>query len=244
MTTVDRSRLPEERLNRRVRVLAWTTIAYNTVEGVVAIGAGLAAGSVALIGFGLDSGVEVLSALAVSWQFSRGADPRARERVALRLIAVSFLALAAYVAGDAVFSLVGGSEAESSSVGIVLAASSLVVMPILARAKRRVGRELGSVTVHADATQTELCTYLSAVLLGGLLLNATLGWSWADPFAALVIAAVALREGVQAWRGEGCCRPVAAPAAGPACGGCCAPPSGAQRALEVIEVRTHPGQEV
>lgn len=143
----------EERLNRRVRTLAWATIVYNTAEGGIAIAAGLAAGSVALVGFGLDSGVEVLSALAVGWQFSRGADPRARERVALRLIAVSFFALAAYVAGDALRSLLSDREADSSVVGIALAASSLLVMPVLARAKRRVGRELGSASVHADATR-------------------------------------------------------------------------------------------
>lgn len=200
-------------LDRRARLLAWATVVYNTGEGVVAVLAGLAAGSIALVGFGLDSAVEVLSALAVTWQFNGRADARDRERVTLRLIAVSFFLLAAYVAADAARSLLSGSRAEPSTVGIALAVASLVVMPVLVRAKRRVARELGSASVAADAVQTQLCTYLSAVLLAGLLVNATLGWSWADPLVALVIAGVALREGVQAWRGDACC----APAAGTTC---------------------------
>jgi len=196
-----------QELNHRAQRLAWTTIAYNTGEGVIAVLAGLAAGSVALVGFGLDSAIEVLSALAVSWQFNGKADARDRERAALRLIALSFLALAAYVIVDAVRSLLTGGHADPSPVGIALAVSSLLVMPLLVRAKRGVGRELGSATITADATQTQLCTYLSAVLLVGLLLDATLGWTWADPLVALVIAAVAAREGVQAWRGDACCAP-------------------------------------
>jgi divalent metal cation (Fe/Co/Zn/Cd) transporter len=196
-----------EALNRRVRQLARATIVYNTGEGVIAVTAGLAAGSVALVGFGLDSAVEVLSALAVGWQFNGRADARDRERAALRLIAVSFFALATYVAIDALAGLLSGHTAEASTVGIALAASSMLVMPLLVRTKRWVGRELGSLTVAADAKQTELCTYLSAVLLAGLLLNAGLGWSWADPLVALVIAAVATREGLQAWRGDACCGP-------------------------------------
>ena len=196
-------------LNRRAQRLAWATVAYNTVEGLVAVLAGLATGSVALVGFGLDSAVEVLSALAVSWQFNGRADARDRERTTLRLISVSFFALAAYVTVDAVRSLLSGGHADPSPVGVALAIASLLVMPLLVRAKRTVGRELGSATVTADATQTELCTYLSAVLLAGLLLNATLGWTWADPLVALVIAAVAAREGRQAWRGDACCAPTA-----------------------------------
>jgi divalent metal cation (Fe/Co/Zn/Cd) transporter len=194
-------------LLRRARLLAWATIAYNTAEGVVAVLAGLAAGSVALVSFGLDSGVEVLSAVAVSWQFSGRMDPELRERRTLRFIAVSFFALAAYVTVDAVRALLAGNDPEPSHVGVYLAVASLIVMPVLTHAKRRVGRELGSATVTADATQTLLCTYLSAVLLGGLLLNDRLGWGWADPVAALVIAGVAVREGLEAWRGDACCEP-------------------------------------
>ncbi len=198
-------------LQRRARLLAWATIAYNTAEGAVAVLAGVAAGSVALVSFGLDSAVEVLSAVAVSWQFTGKVDPQLRERRTLRLIAVSFIALAAYVTADATRALLGGTHPAPSPVGIALAAASLIVMPVLTTAKRRVGRGLGSATVTADATQTLLCAYLSAVLLAGLLLNGLLGWSWADPAAGLVIAAVAVREGVLAWRGDACCPPTGTP---------------------------------
>lgn len=194
-------------LGRRARLLAGASVAYNVVEAVVAISAGLVAGSVALVGFGLDAVVEVSSGLIVLWQFAHHL-PESRERLALRLMAFSFFALAAYVSVGSVLALVGGAEPDHSPVGIGLAAASLVIMPFLSWAQRRTGRELGSNAVVADSTQTLLCTYLSAVLLGGLLLNSLLGWSWADPVAGLVIAAVAVREGVQAWRGEGCCGPV------------------------------------
>ncbi|MBG0818552.1 cation transporter [Planomonospora sp. ID82291] len=190
-------------LNRRSLHLAYATAGYNLLEGAVAIAAGAAASSAALLGFGLDSFVEVSSAAVVIWQF-RSRLPEARERTALRLIAVSFFALAAWVGVDAVRSLLTEGDADSSPVGIGLAAVSVVVMPLLVAAKRRTGRELGSATVVADSTQTMLCTYLSAVLLAGLVLNAAFGLSWADPVAALVIAAVAVREGVEAWRGEQC----------------------------------------
>lgn len=190
-------------LHRRARQLAYATAGYNLIEGVVAVGAGAAASSTALIGFGLDSFVEVSSALVVIWQF-RSHLPESRERLALRLIGLSFFALAGWVGFESVRALLGRGEADPSPVGIGLAAASLVVMPLLVWAKRRTGRQLGSATVVADATQTLLCTYLSAILLVGLLLNATLGWSWADPLAALVIAAVAVREGVAAWKGEAC----------------------------------------
>lgn len=196
-------------LVRRVRWIVAATITYNVVEAVVAITAGRIASSSALIGFGLDSVVEVLSAAAVAWQFA-GPDPHRRERVALRLIAVSFLGLALFVGVDAVRALLGAVEPQHSTVGIVLAAVSLVVMPFLSWFERRTGRELGSASAVADSKQTLLCTYLSAVLLVGLLLNATLGWVWADPVAALVIAAVAVKEGVEAWRGDACCAPGAA----------------------------------
>jgi divalent metal cation (Fe/Co/Zn/Cd) transporter len=191
-------------LTRRVRLLVAATITYNVVEAAVALTAGAIASSAALIGFGLDSVIEVASASAVAWQFS-GRDPKARERAALRVIAVSFFALAGYVTVESVRALAGAVEAAPSPVGIGLAALSLLVMPVLATAQRRAGRELGSVSAVADSRQTLLCTYLSAVLLVGLLLNALLGWSWADPVAALVIAAVAVKEGRDAWRGEHCC---------------------------------------
>lgn len=189
-------------LERRAARLAWATVAWNVVEAVVAIGAGAAAGSIALVGFGLDSTVEVMSALVIVWQF-RGVSAE-RERRALKLIAVSFFALAAYVTIQAIVELASVSEPSESTVGIGLASASLVVMPVLARAKRRNGALMGSVTVLADSNQTKLCVYLSAVLLAGLVLNATVGWWWADPVAALVIAALAANEGREAWRGETC----------------------------------------
>ena len=193
-------------LHRRAARLAWATVTYNTVEGLVAVAAGMAVGSVALVSFGLDSAIEVASAVAVSWQYAGGgARAREREQRTLRLIALAFLALATYVAADSTHALLGGADPGASPVGIGLAAVSLVVMPALTWAKRRTGRELGSTTVLADSTQTLLCSYLSAVLLAGLVLNAALHWGWADAAAGLVIAAVAANEGVQAWRGDTCC---------------------------------------
>ncbi|OII62687.1 cation transporter [Streptomyces sp. CC53] len=210
---VDASAARRDALTRRIRLLVAATIAYNAVEAVVALTAGTLASSSALIGFGLDSVIEVSSAAAVAWQFSASdhAARQAREQRALRVIAVSFFALAAYVAVDAVRALAGTAEADRSVPGIVLAALSLAIMPFLSFAQRRAGRALGSASAVADSRQTLLCTYLSAVLLVGLVLNAALGWSWADPLAALAIAAVAAKEGRDAWRGEGCCTP-----AGPA----------------------------
>ena len=195
-----------QRLGRRARLLAGASVTYNVVEGVIAVSAGLAASSVALVGFGLDSLVEVSSGLIILWQFSHHL-PESRERIAQRLMALSFFALAAYVTVESLRGLAFGAEPDTSRVGIGLAIASLMIMPFLSWAQRRTGRALGSGAVIADSTQTLLCTYLSAVLLVGLLLNATLGWSWADPIAALVIAAVALKEGREAWRGEGCCAP-------------------------------------
>ena len=192
------------RLGRRAQLLAGASVSYNAVEAVIAISAGMVAGSSALVGFGLDSVVEVSSGLIILWQF-RHRLPQSREQQALRLLALSFFALAGYVAQDSVRALLAGADPDPSPVGITLAATSLAVMPFLSWAQRRTGRALGSNAVVADGTQTLLCTYLSAVLLGGLLLNATLGWGWADPIAGLVIAAVAFKEGRQAWRGEGCC---------------------------------------
>jgi len=197
---------PERRavLSRRVRLLVAATITYNVIEAVIAISAGTIASSTALIGFGLDSVIEVASAAAVAWQFS-GTDPAARERTTLKAIAVSFFALAAYVTVESFRSLVGADAAGHSTVGIALAAVSLLAMPFLSYAQRRAGRELGSASAVADSKQTLLCTYLSGALLVGLLLNSLFGWSWADPIVALVIAAVAAKEGREAWRGEHCC---------------------------------------
>ena len=191
-------------LSRRVRVLVTATITYNLIEAIVAIAAGLVASSTALIGFGLDSVIEVASATAVAWQFF-GRDPEARERTAVRIIAVSLFALAGYVSVESVRSLLGAEAAKHSVTGIALAAVSLVVMPLLSYAQRRAGRELGSVSAVADSKQTLLCTYLSGLLLVGLLVNFLFGWSWADPVVALVIAFVAVTEGRRAWRGQHCC---------------------------------------
>lgn len=195
-------------LRRRIRLIVAGTITYNVVEAIVAISAGAAASSTALVAFGLDSIVEVLSAAAIAWQFS-ARDPESRERIALRLIGVSFFALAAYVLVDTVLSLLSTREAEPSGVGIVLAAVSLLVMPALSWSERRTGRELGSASAIADSKQTLLCAYLSAALLAGLLLNSLLGWWWADSIAALAIAGWAVKEGVEAWRGDACAVPVA-----------------------------------
>lgn len=223
LSTVDVA--SKQRLARRAKLLAGVSVSYNLIEGVIAIAAGVAASSVALVGFGLDSFVEVSSGLIILWQFSHRL-PETRERQALRLIAVSFFALAAYVGFESTRALLFGLEPEPSSVGIGLAIASLIIMPGISFMQRRTGRALGSNAVYADGTQTLLCTYLSAVLLGGLVLNSTLGWSWADPVAGLVIAAVAVREGIQAWKGEGCCAPVAGGDELSSAGcddGCCSP---------------------
>ncbi|OPC77754.1 cation transporter [Embleya scabrispora] len=202
-------------LTKRIRLLVAATITYNVIEAIVAVTAGTLASSTALIGFGLDSVVEVSSAAAVAWQFSATDQGirEAREKRTLRIIAVSFLALAAYVTVDAIRALTGTGEAEHSTPGIVIAALSLAIMPFLSATQRKAGRELGSATAVADSKQTLLCTYLSAVLLVGLVANSLLGWSWADPIAALVIAAVAVKEGREAWRGDTCCGPISTPGA-------------------------------
>ena len=187
-------------LRRRIRLLVAATITYNVVEAIIAISAGTVAGSIALIGFGLDSVIEVSSAAAVAWQFA-AADPERREKAALRVIAGSFFALAAYVTVEALRTLVTGNEPEHSTVGIVLVAVSVLVMPFLSWAQRRAGRELGSASAVADSKQTLLCTYLSAAVLVGLVLNAALGWWWADPVAALVIVVFGVLEGRRALTG-------------------------------------------
>jgi len=208
MTALELALSPARRavLARRVRLLVAATITYNVIEAVVAIGAGTRASSTALVGFGLDSVIEVSSAAAVAWQFS-APDPERRERAALRFIAFSFFALAAYVGVEAVRALAGGGRADHSTVGVTLAAVSLAVMPVLSYAQRRAGRQLGSASAVADSKQTLLCTYLSGVLLLGLVANSAFGWWWADPTAALIIAAVAVKEGREAWLGDTCCAP-------------------------------------
>jgi divalent metal cation (Fe/Co/Zn/Cd) transporter len=189
-------------LLRRATRLAWFTVGWNIVEGIVAISAALIAGSQALLGFGLDSGVESLSASVVLWRlYAEQRDPERAEAVehrALRLIGVAFLVLAAFVAADSIRSLVGRHEPDASIVGIVLTSLSLLVMRWLARSKRQVGIAMGSRAVEADSAQTSACVYLSAVVLVGLVLNAALGWWWADPLAALGVVVFLVREGREA----------------------------------------------
>lgn len=206
LATVELHPARRDTLARRVRLLAATTITYNLAEAVVAIIAGTIASSTALIGFGLDSLIEVSSAGALSWQFSaKDHDVReSRERLTLKLIALSFFALAAYVVFDSVLAFIGTGEASPSPIGVGLAALSLVIMPFMSSAQRRAGRELGSASAVADSKQTLLCTPTCTVLLVGLLANLVFGWAWADPIAGLVIAGVAVKEGLEAWRGEVC----------------------------------------
>ncbi|GAA1953002.1 cation transporter [Agromyces allii] len=195
-------------LQQRIRWIVGFTIVYNLIEAAVAIAAGATASSAALFGFGLDSLVEVLSAAAVAWQFTR-ADPARYEKPTLRVIAFSFFALAAYVGITAVLTIAGAlPEAEHTAVGLAITALSVVVMPVVSWIERRTGRELGSATAVADSRQTLICTYLSAAVLIGLALNSLLGWAWADSLAALVIAVFAVREGVEAWRGDTCATPI------------------------------------
>jgi divalent metal cation (Fe/Co/Zn/Cd) transporter len=195
-------------LVRRGLALNYVTLGYNSLEGLIAIGAGVVAGSIALIGFGLDSLIEVSASGAALWRLYRDRDERYRERaerVALRVIGGLFLALAAYVVADAMRALYQRRAPEESVVGIVLAALSLLVMPLLARAKRQVAFAIGSGALVAEAQQTVFCTYLSAILLAGLLLNATLGWWWADPVAALAMVPIIGREGWEGIQGHSAC---------------------------------------
>jgi divalent metal cation (Fe/Co/Zn/Cd) transporter len=200
----------EERANlvRRGRRLEYFTIAWNSLEGLVAILSGLVAGSIALVGFGIDSLIEVTSGAALLWRLSADVNEEKRERiesVTLRIVGVCFIALTLYVSYDSVTALLHREAPERSASGIVLAIASLIVMPLLARAKRRVARGISSGAMFADARQTDFCVYLSAILLGGLLLNALLGWWWADPIAALVMAPIIGKEGVEALQGKTCC---------------------------------------
>jgi divalent metal cation (Fe/Co/Zn/Cd) transporter len=196
------------RLVRRGRYLEYFTVGYNSLEGLVAVAAGIAAGSIALVGFGFDSVIEVTSGAVLLWRLRADADEARRERVeavSLKVVGVCFLALAAYVGYDSVKSLLRREAPQESVPGIILAVASLVVMPLLVRAKRKVARGINSGALMADARQTQLCTYLSAILLGGLVLNALFGWWWADPAAALVMLPIIAGEGVEALRGEQCC---------------------------------------
>lgn len=188
-------------LHRRVRFIVGFTITYNVIEAIVAVLAGVLASSAALIGFGLDSVVEVLSAVAITWQFTRK-DPERWETVTVKAISIAFFALAAYVSIDAVLALVGQEGPDHSPLGLGITALSLVVMPLLAWIEVRTGRELGSKSVMADAKQLILCIYLSGAVFIGLALDSLFGWWWADSVAALVVAVLAVREGLEAWRGD------------------------------------------
>lgn len=193
---------------RRGRRLEYITLAWNSAEGVAALVAGLFAGSIALVSFGLDSVIEMSSGAALLWRLSLEADPQRRERAerrAHRIVGICFLALAAYVAFDSITALVRREMPQESTFGIAIAAAALIVMPLLARAKRQVARQLASGAMHADSRQSDFCAYLSAILLAGLVLNAVLGWWWADPAAALVMVPLIAREGVEGLRGDRCC---------------------------------------
>ncbi len=192
---------------RHGRRLEYFTIAWNAAEGLVAVVAGAIAGSISLLGFGIDSFIEVTSGSVLLWRMSVDAQVQRRElneRRALRIVGVCFLLLAAYIAYESVLDLWSRRAPEHSIPGIILACISLVVMPLLSRAKRKVGRALGSAAMHADAKQAEFCTYLSAILLAGLLLNALSGWWWADPAAALIMVPIIAKEGTEGLQGKAC----------------------------------------
>ncbi|ODU28203.1 MAG: hypothetical protein ABS80_02785 [Pseudonocardia sp. SCN 72-51] len=189
------------KLHRRVRFIVGFTISYNVIEAIVAIWAGSLASSAALIGFGLDSVVEVLSAAAIAWQFTRK-DPERWEKVTVRAIGIAFFALAAYVTVDAVMALISQEGPDHSPLGLGITALSLIIMPLLAWFEVRTGKELDSKSVMADAKQLILCIYLSGAVFIGLVLNSLFGWWWADSVAALVVAFLAIREGIEAWRGD------------------------------------------
>ncbi len=189
----------------RGRRLEYVTLGWNSLEALLSLAAGLLAGSIALVGFGVDSVIEVSSGAVLLWRLGAGAEAERREQIALRFVGICFLLLAAYVAWDAITSLVHREAPHESYVGIGVAAASLIAMPLLARAKRRVARGLNSGAMQADSRQTDICAYLSAILLGGLLLNALFGWWWADPIAALVMVPLIAKEGIEGVRGKTCC---------------------------------------
>lgn len=202
------SALDRQAVARRGKQLEYFTIAWNTLEGLVAVVAGAFAGSISLVGFGIDSFIEVTSGGVLLWRMRVDADVRKREqreKLSLRIVGICFLALAAYVGYESISDLISRKSPERSIPGIILACVSLVVMPLLSRAKKKVGNELGSAAMRADARQTDFCVYLSVILLLGLLLNAALGWWWADPAAALIMVPLIAKEGVEAMEGETCC---------------------------------------
>jgi divalent metal cation (Fe/Co/Zn/Cd) transporter len=194
------------RLARRAKLLSWASLAYMGLEGAVAVVAGIVAGSIALIGFGIDSAIEGFASVVIVWRFtgSRALSHKAEER-AQKLVAIQFFILAPYVGVEAIRALVSGDRPDESIVGIALAASSLVVMPLLGRAKQRIGRRIGSSATASEGKQNLLCAYLAAALLVGLLGNALVGAWWLDSIVALLIAYVAIQEGREAWRGDACC---------------------------------------
>jgi divalent metal cation (Fe/Co/Zn/Cd) transporter len=201
--------LDRQAVARRGKQLEYFTIAWNSLEGFVALVAGALAGSISLVGFGIDSFIEVTSGGVLLWRMSVDADVRKRarrEKLSLRIVGVCFLALAAYVGYESIFDLISRKASEHSVPGIILACVSLVVMPLLSRAKKKVGTELGSAAMHADAKQTDFCVYLSVILLLGLVLNAALGWWWADPAAALIMVPIIAKEGIDGTRAKACCQ--------------------------------------
>jgi divalent metal cation (Fe/Co/Zn/Cd) transporter len=218
------SDVERDRLVRRAKALSWLSLAWMTVEGTVAITAALTAGSVALLGFGLDSVIEALASVIVIWRFTgdRRLSDQAEQR-AQRLVAISFFLLAPYVAQDAIRALIAGDHPSISWVGIGLSISSLILMPLLGRAKQRIGSGLGSGATAGEGTQNLLCAYLAAGVLAGLIVNAAFGWWWADPVIALGIAGLAVKEGRETWRGEGCCAPPGVPGSSSCAEACCAP---------------------
>ena len=202
------SAIERQRFAERGKRLEYFTIAWNSLEGLVGIIAGLVAGSISLVGFGIDSFIEVASGATLLWRMTVDADEQRRarnERVSLRIVGTCFMALAAYIAYESVSDLVDRKAPEHSIPGIILACVSLIVMPLLSQAKKQVGSELNSAAMHADARQADFCVWLSGMLLGGLVLNAALGWWWADPVAALLMTPLIAKEGVAGWKGEKCC---------------------------------------
>ncbi len=199
--------IDRQQIAQRGKRLEYFTIAWNTLEGLVAVLAGAVAGSISLVGFGIDSFIEVTSGVTLLWRMSVDADVHRRERnerLALRIVGVCFVALAAYIGYEAIADLIGTKEPAASLAGIILAIVSLIVMPLLSRAKRRVGAALGSAAMHADAKQTEFCTYLSAILLAGLVVNRIFGLWWADPVAALIMVPIIAKEGYDGLQGKAC----------------------------------------